>query len=289
MALLTPVMHLARRGSRTALAIAVLALIVTLFLAPYVWIAASSFKPQFFIFRDLAPLGWRTFIPENPTLDNFAHLFVDRGIAQALINSAIVSGCQVAGTMTLCAAAAYGLTRIEFRGRNTVFVLVLLTALLPIESLMVPLYRVVTRVGFQDSLIGAFIPWIASPFGLFLLRQAFEDLPRELDDAARIDGAGHFRIFWSIVLPNVRTSLATLALITFLFSWNAYLWPLVILQSPQNMVVQVAIAQSVAPGQLPNWGETFAGATIATLPLILLFIALQKFFVRGMATSGLKG
>ena len=95
----------------------------------------------------------------------------------------------------------------------------------------------------------------------------------ELDDAAQIDGAGHFRIFWSIVLPNVRTALATLALITFLFSWNAFLWPLVILQSSENAVVQIAIAQSVAPGQLPNWGETFAGATIATVPLIILFSA----------------
>jgi ABC-type glycerol-3-phosphate transport system permease component len=164
-----------------------------------------------------------------------------------------------------------------------------MTFLLPIESLMVPLYQVVARIGLQDTLIAAFIPWIASPFGLFLLRQAFEELPRELDDAATIDGAGHLRIFWSIVLPNIRTALATLALVTFLFSWNNFLWPLVILQSPENQVIQLAIAQSVAPGQLPNWGETFAGAMVATLPLILLFVFLQRFFVRGIAMTGVKG
>ena len=204
-------------------------------------------------------------------------------------NSAIVSSCQVLGTLALCALAAYGLTRIRFRGSNVVFALVLMTFLLPIESLMVPLYMHVTNLGFADTLVGVFIPWIASPFGLFMLRQAFEEIPRELDEAARIDGAGHFRIFWSIILPNVRTPLATLALVTFLFSWNAFLWPLVILHSPRNHVIQLAIAQSVSIAQLPNWGETFAGATIATVPLIVLFLFLQRYFVRGIALTGVKG
>lgn len=267
---------------------AILAVILAVFLGPYAWIVASSFKPQFEIFRDLRPISWGTFIPLHPTLENFVHLFVDRGVGRALVNSAIVSGCQVAGTLVLCTMAAYGLTRIRFRGAHVVFGLVLMTFLLPIESLMVPLYIHVSRLGLQDTLVGAFIPWIASPFGLFLLRQAFEDLPRELDEAARIDGAGHFRIFWSIVLPNVHTTLATLALVTFLFSWNAFLWPLVIIQSPRNQLIQLAIAQSVAIGQLPNWGETFAGATIATVPLIVLFLFLQRYFVRGIAMTGMK-
>jgi ABC-type glycerol-3-phosphate transport system permease component len=267
----------------------ILAAIIVVFLLPYAWIVASSFKPQATIFRDLNPVGWRSFVPANPTLDNVVHLFTQRGVGRALLNSAIISACQVAGTLALCSLAAYGLTRIRFRGSGIVFVLILMTFLLPIESLMVPLYQVVAHIGLQDTLVAAFIPWIASPFGLFLLRQAFEELPRELDDAATIDGAGHLRIFWSIVLPNVRTALATLALVTFLFSWNSFLWPLVILQSPENQVIQLAIAQSVAPGQLPNWGETFAGAMVATLPLILLFVFLQRFFVRGIAMTGVKG
>ncbi len=274
---------------RGAAAAAILAIIVVVFLLPYAWIVASSFKPQATIFRDLNPVSWRSFVPTNPTLDNVIHLFTQRGVGRALLNSAVISACQVVGTLILCTLAAYGLTRIRFRGSNIVFVLILMTFLLPIESLIVPLYQVVADIGLQDTLIAAFIPWIASPFGLFLLRQAFEELPRELDDAATIDGAGHFRIFWSIILPNVRTALATLALVTFLFSWNSFLWPLVILQSPENQVIQLAIAQSVAPGQLPNWGETFAGAMIATLPLILLFLFLQRFFVRGIAVTGIKG
>ena len=267
----------------------ILLLILTVFLGPYAWIVASSFKPQFEIFRDLNPISWATFIPANPTIANFVHLFVNRGVGRALINSAIVSSCQVGGTLILCTMAAYGLTRMRFRGANIVFGIVLMTFLLPIESLMVPLYMHVANLGLQDTLAGVFIPWIASPFGLFMLRQAFEDLPRELDEAATIDGAGHFRIFWSVILPNVHTTLATLALVTFLFSWNAFLWPLVVISSPRNQLIQLAIAQSVSIGQLPNWGETFAGATIATVPLIVLFLFLQRYFVRGIALTGVKG
>ena len=282
-----------RRTSNRALALLFGTLVVlaifAFFLAPYFWIAASSFKPQTAIFRDLRPLSWATFIPVSPTLRNFIGLFAERGIGRALLNSAVVSACQVALTLALCAPAAYALTRIRFRGAKVVFALVLMTFLLPLESLMVPLYITASGLGLQDTLAGAFLPWVASPFGLFLLRQHFEELPRELDEAARLDGAGHVRIFWSIVLPNLRVPLVTLGLVTFLFSWNAFLWPLVILSSPRNAVVQIAIAQSVAPGQLPNWGETFAGATIATVPLILLFLFLQRFFVRGVALTGVKG
>jgi multiple sugar transport system permease protein/putative chitobiose transport system permease protein len=267
----------------------ILLVILAIFLGPYAWVVASSFKPQFAIFRDLKPITWATFFPSDPTLANFIHLFQNRGLGRALINSAIVSSCQVAGTLALCSLAAYGLTRIPFKGSKVVFALVLMTFLLPIESLMVPLYIHVTGLGLADTLVGVFIPWIASPFGLFMLRQAFEEIPRELDEAARIDGAGHFRIFWSIILPNVKTPLATLALVTFLFSWNAFLWPLVILHSPRNHVIQLAIAQSVSIAQLPNWGETFAGATIATVPLIILFLFLQRYFVRGIALTGVKG
>ena len=123
---------------------------------------------------------------------------------------------------------------------------------------------------------------------LFILRQAYEEIPRELDEAAYIDGAGPFRVFWSVILPNVRSTLVSCGLVTFLFSWNSFLWPLVVNSSSANEVIQVAVAQSSAPGQLPNWGETFAGAMIATLPLIVIFIFAQKYIVQGLASSGLK-
>ncbi|GHC71068.1 carbohydrate ABC transporter permease [Limoniibacter endophyticus] len=267
----------------------VIALILCCFLAPYAWIVSSSFKNQLTLFNDVTPLSWKAFFPVNGTIENYQTLFERTNVLTALLNTAIVSGGQVALTLLLCSMAAYSLTRIKFPGAKIVFVLILLTFLLPIEAMMVPLYQVVSGLGLSNTLLGIMIPWIASPFGLFLLKQAFEELPVELEDAARIDGAGHVRIFFSIVLPNVKVPMLTLGLITFLFSWNSFLWPLVIVQDPANQIIQVAIAQQGSPTQLPNWGETFAGATVATVPLILLFLLLQKYFTQGMTTSGIKG
>lgn len=267
----------------------VITVILCCFLAPYAWIVSSSFKNQLTLFNEVTPLSWRAFLPVDGTLENYRTLFARTNVLAALVNTAIVAAGQVALTLLLCAMAAYSLTRIRFPAAKMVFVLILLTFLLPIEAMMVPLYQVVSGLGLSNTLLGIMIPWIASPFGLFLLKQAFEELPSELEDAARIDGAGHIRIFFSIVLPNVKVPMLTLGLITFLFSWNSFLWPLVIVQDPANQVIQVAIAQQGSPTQLPNWGETFAGATVATVPLILLFLLLQKYFTQGMTTSGIKG
>lgn len=268
---------------------ALLLLIVVCFLAPYAWIVASSFKNQFTLFNDVSPLSWRAFVPAGGTLENYASLFGRTNVLRALLNTAIVAAAQVALTLALCSMAAYALTRIRFPGANIVFVLILLTFLLPIEALMVPLYQVVSGLGLANTLLGVMIPWVASPFGLFLLRQAFEELPKELEDAARIDGAGHATIFFRIILPSMKVPLLTLGLVTFLFSWNSFLWPLVIVQTPDQQLIQVAIAQQGSPTQLPNWGETFAGATVATVPLIIVFLLLQRYFTQGMTMSGIKG
>jgi ABC-type glycerol-3-phosphate transport system permease component len=273
---------------RLVTAVIVVALIVAAFLGPYVWMFASGLKTQESIFTDVSPVSWKTFIPTDPTLENVIALFTERGIARALLNSALVAGFQVVGALVICCPAAYALTRMRFRGRNVIFAFILATFMVPSEALAVPLFQLVAGIGLQDTLIGVGIPWIASAFGLFLLRQAFEAIPVELDEAARIDGAGHLRIFWHVILPNVRADLVTFVLMIFLFSWNGFLWPLVVIQSPEKVVVQVAIAQSVAPGELPNWGLSFAGASIATIPLLVLFLFLQRLFIPGLARTGLK-
>lgn len=267
---------------------AILAAILIIFLMPYLWMVASSFKPQAAIFSDISPLSWRTFVPVDATLDHVIALFTERGIGRALFNSMIIAGIQVGGGLVVCSMAAYALTRIRFKGRNTVFAIILVTFMLPTEAMVVPMYSVISGLSLQDTLMAVALPWVANVFGLFLLRQHFEEIPHELDEAARIDGAGHIRTFLSVILPNVKTALATFCLVMFLFSWNSFLWPLVVTQSAETQPVQVNIAQSVAPGQLPNWGLTFAGAMVATIPLILIFLFLQRYFVRGLATSGLK-
>jgi len=278
-----------RRPAGRAVASGILILlIVIIFLLPYLWIVSSSFKTQGTIFKDVSPLSWRTFIPTHATWQNFHVLFSDKGVGRAMVNSVMLAVAQVIATLVLCSSAAFALTRIGFRGAGLVFAAILVTFVVPMEALVVPLFRLSSDLHLQDRLVAVFLPWIASPFALFMLRQAFLELPRELDEAAMLDGAGYLRTFWSIILPNVRGTLLALGLVTFLFSWNSFLWPLIIEQSPSHTVIQVAVAQSTPPGQLPNWGVTFAGATVATIPLILLFLIAQRWFIRGVAMAGIK-
>jgi ABC-type glycerol-3-phosphate transport system permease component len=266
----------------------ILVAVLAVFALPYLWIVSSGFKFQTDIFKDMAPVSWKTFLPIGAVMDNFEQLFNEKGVGRALANSLMVAAIEVIGALIVCTLAAYALTRIRFRGRGIIFALILATFMLPVEAMVVPMYRVISGLGIQDTLWAVALPGVASVFGLFLLRQAFEQIPAELDEAARIDGAGHIRVFWSVILPNVRTALATLILIKFLFSWNAFLWPLVAIQTQENQVIQVAVAHSAAPDYLPNWGLTFAGAAIATVPLVILFLFLQRYFVRGLATTGMK-
>lgn len=277
-----------RRPLKAALVVAVVAVTIVVFLMPYVWMVASSFKSSPAIFADLDDVSWRTFVPVDPTLDGYVTLFVDRGLGRALVNSLIIGVVQVGGALVLCSLAAYALTRMRFRGQSILFALILVTFMVPVEALVVPLYSVMTGLGLQDTLAAIALPWVASVFGLFLLRQHFDEIPRELDEAAKLDGAGHLRILWQVILPNVKPALASMALILFLLSWNGFLWPLVIISSPENMPVQVAIAQTSSPTTQTDWGAIFAGATVATIPLIVLFLVLQRYFVQGFAASGLK-
>jgi ABC-type glycerol-3-phosphate transport system permease component len=210
-------------------------------------------------------------------------------VGRALINSLIVSVVQVAITVVLAVPAAYALTRLKFRLQGLMFGIILVTFMIPAEAVVIPLFQIVSTLKLSNTLYGVFLPFVASPFALFLLRQAFRDIPLDLDEAALIDGASHLKIMLRVIVPNVRPALATAALMTFLFSWNAFLWPLIVIQSQNNQLVQVAIAINTVPGELPNWGQVFSGAIIATLPVLILFIFLQRYFVRGIVASGIKG
>jgi ABC-type glycerol-3-phosphate transport system permease component len=274
-----------RRYPRRGLAVVV----AVAFIMPVWWMVVASFKPQFAIFRDSTPASFATFFPSHATLENYRTIFVNLGLGRALVNSAIVSVCQVVLTLVICSMGAYAFSRLRFKGRNILFVLILATMLVPFESILIPVYLITNSLHLGNSLPGIFVPEIASAFGLFLLRQAFDAVPRELDESAAMDGASHFRIFYGILLPNIRPSLATLAIITFLWSWNGFLWPLVIVQSTKWQVVQVALAQTTVPGELPNWGAILAGATVATMPVLVLFVLLQRYIVDGFVNSGLKG
>lgn len=270
------------------------------FIAPILWVFAGSFKNQFDIFRDVRPPSIWMFVPRHPTLTNVTDSLGTGGprteaggglgLAGAFLNSSIVSFCQVVLTLLLCLTAAYAFSRLMFIGRRVLFFAILVALMVPFEAVLVPLYSLTGALGLENNLIAVFLPFVAQPLGLYLLRQAFDDIPRELDEAARIDGASHLQILRHVLLPNIVPALATVAIFTFLFSWNAFLWPLVIINDPQSQLAQVVVAQAAgAPGELPNWGVIMASASLTMLPVLLVFLVLQRYFVRGIALTGLRG
>ncbi|WP_432826260.1 carbohydrate ABC transporter permease [Dactylosporangium sp. CA-092794] len=288
----------ARRRSRSrALARAVrrlpaaagMVLLAVLFGFPLLWMMLSAFKTTASVVTDAYPLTWRSVVPSSPTLSNFGRLFGDLGFGRTLWNTAVASAGQIAGSLVVCTLAGYAFARIRFRFRTALFALCMAGAFVPIEATVVPLYSVTKDLGLLSTYPVLFLPFICNPFGVFLMRQSFRDIPDELFDAAAVDGASGARTFWRVALPNVRPALATLALIQFIWSWSNYFWPLVSMQDPKRQVAQVAMAalQTDANNQ-PMYGEMFAAATVITVPLVLLSIGLQRYYVRGMLTAGLK-
>jgi ABC-type glycerol-3-phosphate transport system permease component len=264
-------------------------LLAMLFGFPLLWMALSAFKTTASIVGDAYPLTWRSVVPQDPTTANFGRLFGDLGFGRTLWNTVIASAGQILGSLVVCTLAGYAFARIRFRFRTALFALCMVGAFIPIEATVVPLYLVVKNLGLLSTYPVLFLPFICNPFGVFLMRQAFRDIPDELFDAAAVDGANGRTMFWRVALPNVRPALATLALVQFIWSWSNYFWPLISMQEPKRQVAQVAMAalQTDANNQ-PMYGEMFAAATVITIPVVLLSLALQRYYVRGMLVAGMK-
>ncbi|MCL4458532.1 MAG: carbohydrate ABC transporter permease [Chloroflexi bacterium] len=262
--------------------------IILIFLIPYAWMFFSALKTQAEIFKYIYPLSLNTFIPVSPTLQNFWDIFLKLDFGRAMANSLFVATSSVVLALVINSLIAYILARVQFPGRELVFVLVLSSMLIPFDAIIVPLYLVVKNLGMQNTYQALIVPWIASPFGIFLLRQFFMQIPRDLEDAAVIDGCSHFGVYWNVMLPNVRPALVSFALVQFLWSWDSFFWPLVIMQDKSKQVVQVAIAAFSTDVNI-FWGWIFAGCAAATLPILILFVILQNYYVKGVIMSGLKG
>lgn len=264
------------------------AAIVIIFVVPYLWMAGSAFKPQGDIFRDVSPVSFWTIFPRTPTLENFIRIFRDQNFARYFLNSSIVAVAQVTGTVLTSSLAAFALARIPFKGREKVFVFILATFLIPFDAIVIPLFMTVRDLGLQGSYSAYWLPWIFSPFGIFMLKQMFEEIPKELDEAATVDGATPFQVFWKICLPNAMSGVVTLSLITFLHAWDSFFWPLIAVSEESKQLVSVFIAKQVTASS-EFWGSLFAAVFTGTVPVIILFLILQKHYVRGIASSGLKG
>lgn len=260
-----------------------LAPVAILFAIPFVQMFLTSVSPAAEINR-FPP----RFIPSTITFDGYAKLFDQSQILLWLGNTIIVSVTAIVSHLILCSLAGYGFARLKFPGRNFGFFAVLATIMIPTQLLMIPTYIVFARIGLIDTLGAAIVPWLASAFGIFLMRQFFLSLPAELEEAALIDGCTRLQVFFRIILPLARPALATLAIFTLLSSWNDLVWPLIAINNDQAFTLQLGLANFQGTRRT-DWSLLMAGNVIATLPLILFFLFAQKQFVATMTFSGLKG
>jgi multiple sugar transport system permease protein len=251
--------------------------------APFIWMVLGSLKPTTEL-RQVPPTWW----PENPSLDNYSQLFSRLSFGTYFANSAIVAVVVTAGNLLFCSMLGYALAMLEFRGKKLVFVAVLATLMIPGVVTFVPLFVLVANAGLVDTLPGLMLPFLAAPFGVFLMRQFILGLPRDLLDAGRVDGAGELRIFARIILPLCGPALATLGILTFLGSWNNFLWPLVVAQTENTYTLPVALALYSKGQNSTNYGLLLAGATVVVIPILLLFLAFQRKVIEGIATTGIK-
>jgi multiple sugar transport system permease protein len=278
-----------------------------LFVAPLAWLVSASFQPVGDIFS--WPPQW---VPENPTIDGYKHFFgiggdtvkanAPQGVARWFINSAVVAISVTALQLFFNSLAAYVFAKRRFPGRDTIFLFFLATMMVPPTVTLIPNYLVLKHVplfggndifglgghGWLDSYYGLILPGAVSAFGVFLLRQYMRSIPDELLDAARIDGASEFRIFWQVVLPLCKPALAAMAIFTFTYTWEDFFWPLIIVSDPDLFTAPLGLALFVTKNRTA-WDMLMAGSVVATLPMIIVFMVFQRNFIRGISLSGLKG
>jgi multiple sugar transport system permease protein len=229
-----------------------------------------------------------TLIPSSAQFGNYTEVLQRAPFGRWFLNTLIVTVICVIGNLFFCSLAGYAFARIKFFGRDAVFILVLATLMIPFQVIMIPTFLIVRKLGLIDTLGGLIVPNLAGAFGIFLLRQFFRSLPIELEEAARIDGASRLGVLFKIVLPLSGPVLATVAVITFLWTWNDFLWPLITIYNPDNMTLQVGLTTFQGAHQT-NTHLLMAANVMSVIPVLLLFFVAQRFFIRGIATSGLKG
>lgn len=264
---------------------AVLIILALIFLLPFYLILRNGLATD----ADITSPSW-TFFPKALHFENIQELFSDPDVpfVDGLINSATVAILQTVGQIVISLLAGYGLARIPYRWSNVVFFSVLLTLMIPSAVIYVPTYVIVSDLGWVSTLQGLVVPGLFAGFTTFLFRQFFLGFPRELEEAGRIDGTGPFGTFWRIVVPNSYGIIAALSVITFITSWNSFLWPLVIGQDQSAWTIQVVLSNFLN-AQVLNLHELFMGAIIAILPLVIIFLVLQRYIAEGYKQSGLKG
>jgi len=276
----------------------VLCAISVVMLLPLLWLVSTAFKGQEDSIFPIAasqesPLQniaffLRQLLPTHPTWRNFTAVWEQQPFGQYFLNSLLVSSLTVTLNVLFSSLAAYPLARLDFKGKDLIFAVVISTIMIPFQIVMIPLYVLAVELGLKNTYLGVIFPAIASAFGIFLLRQAFQGVPKELEEAARIDGCSDLGIWWHVMLPSVRPALVTLAIFVFIGSWGEFLWPLIILDQPEYYTLPLAVSNLFSAFGL-NWRFIAAGSVISIAPVLLFFMIMQRYIVPSEAGSGVKG
>ncbi|HXF62721.1 MAG TPA: carbohydrate ABC transporter permease [Caldilineaceae bacterium] len=283
-----PVSHL-RPPSVMALAAKAVAYLLLSFTAismifPFYWMVATSLKTEARVFA--FPPEW---IPNPLIFSNYVHIFTALPFGLYVYNSLKVSLLWTLGVLLSSSLAAYAFARVRFWGRETLFIVTLAALMIPAQVTMIPLYVIMSRIGWVDTQLPLIVPaYFGSAFGIFLMRQYFMTIPQELNDAAKIDGCSHFGIYWRIMMPLSKPVLATLALLSFMGSWNDLLGPIIYLYDEELFTLPLALTRFRGM-YYTEWANMMAGATVSLAPILLIFLFTQQYFVRGVVLSGLKG
>lgn len=264
----------------TYVALAVLALTM---LFPFLWMISTSLMSELEVYQfppSLLPSTWKW--------SNYAEALTLQPFGKFFLNTLIVAAASVIGQLVFCSMAAYAFARMRFRWRDKIFGAYLATMMIPAIVTIIPSFLLITKFGWMNTYWALFTPTLSSVWGIFLLRQFFQSIPRDLEDAARIDGASELTIFWKVVLPLSKPALATLAIFAFMGSWKDFLWPLIVTNRTDMRTVEVGIASFSSMYQT-DWPHQMAAAVLVMAPVILVFFIAQKYFVRGITMTGMKG
>jgi putative chitobiose transport system permease protein len=256
--------------------------LVTLF--PLLWLMSTALKsPTENILQSPPQL-----LPQQPTFNNFIRVWRSLPFGQYLYNSTLVAVLTVGLNLLFCSLAAYPLARLSFVGRNSIFLAIVSTIMIPFQIVMIPLYILTVQLGLRNTYLGIIFPSLASAFGIFLLRQAFMSVPKEIEEAARMDGSSELGLWWHIMLPAIRPALVTLAIFVFIGSWSDFLWPLIVIQDESLYTLPLGVAKLAGTFSL-DWRLVAAGSIISIAPILLLFLFLQRYIVPTETGSGVKG
>jgi multiple sugar transport system permease protein len=263
---------------------ALLILFAFFFILPLLWMVVTAFKP----FEEWLNPNW---IPVNPTMENFTSIFTDKSlpVVNWFLNSLLIASLFTTAILIIDSLAGYAYARLDFPGKNLLFGLMLATLVMPGIMFLIPNYLTVARLDWIGTIQGVIAPGFSGVFGVFFMRQFFQSLPRELEEAAYIDGAGIGRTFWSVILPLSKGPIITLGIITFLTSWNDFLWPLLILGGDRKALT-LPVGLATLQGQYTfDYGKLMAGALVLTVPVLILYAIFQRYIIRSISMTGIKG